>query len=647
MGYHFLMVSRFLFGCILALFVVARAAASADLDAQRESYVAALAALRAGDEARYQEHFARLDGYVLRNYAQYEYLKDRIEQTPTRVIRKFIADNGHTPLPELLRQKWLHALAARAEWSAFMREYADIPEDTELTCLYLARRLETGEQTAAVMGRIEALWNTGRRLPSACNPVFAAWKDAGHMTVDKVWARIGLAMEARELSLARDLAVHLPAAERIWVDRWQEMHRDPVRGLETLDYPIETPVARAIVKHGVVRLASRDPEEAMRQWRRLKQRHAFFGEDESYVLRHIGILAAQYRLPQALEWLSAVSAAPDDVSLKLWRVYAALWAGEWDAAKRFIAALPEEEQQSTRWRYWNARVLERNGDKTAARAIYAELARERDYHGFLAADRIGAAYSMQHVSVQATPEEIEALQARPALQAAKELYALGEIVDARRQWQWALREMNNRELQVAAVIARAWGWHDRAIHTVLLSGHPDDLELRFPVIYRDVIEANATEYKIDPGWIYGVMRQESAFVVDARSTAGAVGLMQLLPSTGRQMWRRLRLGGRIDEALLSVEHNVRMGVSYLKEVLERYGGHQVLATAAYNAGPNRVNSWMPARSLDADVWVETLPYSETRGYVKNVLAFAAVYEYRLGKPPTRLARRMPAIAPRS
>src|SRR5581483_8599139 len=180
-------------------------------------------------------------------------------------------------------------------------------------------------------------------------------------------------------------------------------------------------------------------------------------------------------------------------------------------ARRFIAALPEAEQRSTRWRYWSARILEKRGDRAGARRIYEALARERDYYGFLAADRIGGAYSMQNVAIDATDAEIAKLEQRPELQAAKELFALDQIADARRQWQWALRDLSNRELQVAAVIARRWGWYDRAIQTVVLSGHSDDLELRFPIVYGDVIEANAAEYKIDPSWIYGVVRQESAF----------------------------------------------------------------------------------------------------------------------------------------
>lgn len=645
----FLMMPRILIGCISLLLVIGARAepASPDLEAQRQYYAAALAALRAKDEKRYHQNVKLLDGYVLRGHAQYEYLKDRLDKSQTPAIRKFLQENAHTPLAEQMRIRWLHALADRGDWNGFMQEYVETLSDNELTCLYLARKLKSSEQGADLMKRVEQLWLTGRRHSPACDPVFAAWKKAGHMTADKVWARIRAAMENRDLTLAQAVGENLPAKERVWVERWLAMHRNPDRELDALNYPIETPVARMIVKHGVVRLAYRDAEESMRHWERLKARYQFFGEDDDYVLRHIGIIAAQNRSPLALKWLSAVSVRDDDTTLKVWRVYAALWAGEWDTARRFIAGLSEEEQRTPRWRYWNARALEQKGEKKQAKEIYTALARERDYYGFLAADRIGAEYSMQHVAIETSPEELTALQARPAVQVARELYTLGHIPDARRQWQWTIRGLNNRELQVAAVVARQWGWYDRAIHTVALSGHPDDLDLRFPVIYRGVIEASAAEYNIDPGWIYGVVRQESAFVVDARSEAGALGLMQLMPATGRAGLRRLKLNNRLDEALLTVEHNVRLGVGYMKEVLERYAGHQALATASYNAGPNRVASWIPAESRDADLWVETIPFNETRGYVKNVFAFAAVYEHRLGKRPTRLIERMPAVAPRS
>ena len=645
------MMSRFfvIFMLVTGFMVAANPAfaqdAVQDEDSLRRDYLAALEALKAGQTARFKTLYARLDGYILRGYLDYESLKNRVAAAPAADIERFLEQNSQAPISDIIRKKWLRILARRGDWDTFLKEYQDIEDEPELQCMRLSHLLKTSEQQAPLMAEAETLWLTGKPLPAACDPVFAAWRKAGHMTSDKVWARIRLAMESRNLRLAAQLARYLDPSERVWVSRWQAMHRDPVRRLQHITYPVETPVARMIVTHGIVRLAYRDPEEAMAQWQRLKEKYQFFGEDENYVLRNISILAAQDQLPQALPWLSAVSADPGDETLLLWRVKTALRTGQWEMARRFIAGLSEEQQQDSRWRYWTARILEATGDGDKAHTIYESLAQDRSYYGFLAADRIGVEYSMQHESVDASPEEVSAMLARPGIQMAQELYLIGQLIDARRQWSWTTRNMNNRELAVAAVIARQWGWHDRAILTVARSDQQDDLELRFPVLYRDVIEANAERYGIDPSWVYGVVRQESAFVPDARSQAGALGLMQLMPSTGRHAGRKINLPIRSSRALLNIENNLRLGVSYLKDVLGRNDGNEVLATASYNAGPNRVSSWMPQKAMDADIWVETIPFSETRDYVKNVMSYTTVYDYRLGSHPERLSNRMKSIVP--
>ena len=236
--------------------------------------------------------------------------------------------------------------------------------------------------------------------------------------------------------------------------------------------------------------------------------------------------------------------------------------------------------------------------------------------------------------------------ARPGIQMAKELFTMGETLAARRQWTWVTRQMNNRQLQVAALLARHWGWHDRAILTMGKTDQLDDLELRFPILYRDMVEDSAQKSKIDASWVYGILRQESAFVTDARSGAGALGLMQLMPQTGRQTGRLLNLNINSNSAILKIENNLRLGAGYLKNVLDVNRGHQVLATASYNAGPSRVKEWLPDDDgLDADMWVESIPFTETRNYVKNVLGYTVVYAYRLGNAPVRLQQRMGPILP--
>jgi soluble lytic murein transglycosylase len=616
-----------------------------DDETQRRDFQAALTALRAGETTRYNKLRESLDGYVLKGYLDHEALKDRVEQAPAAELRAFLGANGHIPGADAVRKRWLRLLAARGDWDAFLREYQDVEDDAELQCMRLNRLLRASEQQTALMQEIATLWNNDRRLPAACDTVFAAWRKAGHMTPEKIWERIRLAMEVRQLGLAGELAQYLDARDRVWVRRWVAMHRDPAAELERIAFAVETPVARMVVRHGIVRLGFRDVDEALKRWESIKQKYQFFGEDDNYVLRYLGILAAQEQSPIAVSLLARVSADPNDESLHLWRMRAALRAADWGATKHFVAALPQERRQKQEGRYWMARALEQTGETEQAHPLWQALARERGYYAFLAADRIGADYAMQHQPIVATPEEVSAMLARPGVLAAQELLAMGMMTEARRQWQWITRHMNNRELAVAALIAREWGWHDRAILTVSKSDHQDDLEIRFPVLYRDSIEASAVRHAVDPGLIYGVVRQESAFVPDARSPVGALGLMQLMPATGLLTSRRLNLPLRGTQAMLDVENNIKLGVGYLKDVLTRSDNHQALATASYNAGPNRVSGWMPRTELDADVWVETIPFNETRDYVKNVMAFSAVYDHRLGLKPVRLKERMPAVTP--
>ena len=634
-----------LFATWLLLFA-GLAGASVRVEQQRQDYLAALDALKAGRIENYRARLDKLDGYPLRGYAEYEFLKDRTATTPAAELRRFIADNKDAPIGEALRRRWLHRLADSGDWAAFVREYEDAEDDHELRCFRLARSWHEAPTAPAVHAQLQQLWLTGNKLPAVCEELFTPWRQAGQLSRDLVWARIKLSMEKRNLSFSEHLARHLPEDERVWVRRWISMHKDPVRELEGIKYPVDSELARTVVRYGLMRLAYNDAEIAMQRWQQLKAKHPFTEADNYYVVRTVGIIGAQAHLPVAAEWLAGIMPEEQDETLRQWRVRAAIRAGQWALANSFLRTLNEKEQREAQWRYWQARVWDTLGFKTKAREVFAPLARERGYYGFLAADRLAQPYSMQHVGVEVSPKEVSAMLARPGIQMAQELFGLGDVVAARRQWAHTTRRMSNRELEVAAVIAAQWGWHDRAILTMSRTENLDDLELRFPLMYRPIVEASAKANAIDAGWVYGVMRQESAFMSDARSSAGALGLMQLMPATGRLVGRALKPPVKTDEAILKIENNLQLGARYLRTVLNRYGGHQVLATAAYNAGPNRARDWLPAHTMEADVWVDTIPYTETRNYVKNVMAFTTVYDYRLGQPARRLQLRMPAVEPR-
>jgi soluble lytic murein transglycosylase len=283
-----------------------------------------------------------------------------------------------------------------------------------------------------------------------------------------------------------------------------------------------------------------------------------------------------------------------------------------------------------------------------ADAIYTELARDRSYYGFLAADRIEGDYRLNHRSLEYSDHELRLLAAQPGAMRARELHSLGRAINARREWRMFTHGMSDQELARAAKLADGWGWHGRAIMTVARTPHLDDLEMRFPLAYRDRVLKQARAKDLDPAWMYAIVRQESAFIADARSPAGALGLMQIMPGTGRKIGRSLERPLKNREQLLDADISLEFGSTYLRNLLDQWNGHPVLAAAAYNAGPHRVERWQPAqRSVSADLWIENIPYRETREYVRRVIAYTAIYERRLGRKSVRLSERLMPIPSRA
>ena len=639
------MPSRLVVVALLFVAAMPMTTAAANLEQARADYLAALKALERGRLSEFANLRARLDDYPLRAWADYAYFESRLADTPVSALRAFLAANPHAVVTAQLRRKWLQQLARDGDFDIFMKEFSAGERDLQLNCERLKYVLARDKTATATLDEIGKLWMTGESQPAHCDKLFDAWRATGQMTEDRVWERIWLATERRNLALVEMLAEELPRRDRVWVRRLLAMHRDPGEALAAIDYPVENRRAREIVRYGVARLAREDALAAMQSWRSLREEFEFFGEDENYVLRAVGVHAALQHRPEALEWLSAVSADPGDDTLRQWRVRAAVREAHWPTVLRFASMLSDAERADDEWRYWRARALQETGDTDAAREIFAQLARKRSYYGFVAADRVGSAYTWNAASAGVTADERSRVAALPGIRMAQELLVLGDMPEARRQWAFATAPLDNRALTVAATLAAEWGWHDRAIRTANKSGELDDLDLRFPVAYRGLIEANARAYDLDAGWIYGVIRQESTFLADARSPAGALGLMQLMPRTGRLVARELKMGKMPESRILDIENNLKLGAGYLRRMLDRNDNNPVLATASYNAGPHRVRSWLPASGkMPADVWVDSIPYGETRDYVKNVLAFTTIYDFRLGGKGDRIRSRMRDVA---
>lgn len=611
-------------------------------DVQRQAFIAAERALAAGRIEHFQTLAAQLRDYPLYPYLVFADLQRRLPNASSAEIHTFLANYAALPLAPQLRRAWLARLGQQAQWEPFLADYQpDLGDD--LRCYYAQAVLAVHGPDAA-KPVVEALWLTGHRLPHNCDALFKTWARSQRLTTTLVWERIHLAMHADHSRLALQLAQQLPADQRHWVALWQALRRDPEQLPKIPEWHQPTPVGGWILSDALQRLAARNAKAAGAYWRRIKDQAGLNSDQIGAVQRSIVLgLADQNDSPDEA-WLAQVKDPATLRRLRTLHILDALKDGDWDAALSWMDRLNDDERGSERWRYWRARALEAMGHLDEAAAIYARLALDRGYYGFLAADRNGTGYRFEERPLVYRADELARVEDIAAVQRARELFFTDHIVEARREWQSALDGMNQAQLLTAAQLAHEWGWHDRAIIALSQAQYWDDLQLRFPLVYRDEIVAQAKRHDVDPAWAFAVIRQESAFATDARSPAGALGLMQLLPTTARRLAHSLRLpfGGRYD--LLDAQTNIRLGIGYLKRVQERFSGHPVLATAAYNAGDSRVRQWLPAgHAMPSDLWIETVPYTETREYLKRVLTYTVIYQRRMGRAPVTLQERMPPV----
>jgi len=619
----------------------AQAAVPAD---PRSDFLAAEQALAQGDRAAYTDLAAGLRDYPLYPYLVYADLSGRLGSLPRDEVRTFLHRYGDTPLAWQLRHRWLAVLARRGHWHDYLADYRPT-RDVTLQCRQLQALIATGRADRA-LSRVEALWLHGSSRPKACDPVFARWLRAGNPGPALAWKRIDLAMAHGNLQLARYLRRFLPAGERAWVDYWITLHRHPERTASQPRPATRHPYLSRMLVHGMRRLAWREPLAALAMWRQLSTTRTFSGAQRHRVEQRLAAALLDQPDDAADAFYRRLRPGSGDTKLHELRLRAALARGDWQAYLAWHEELPPALRNQPRWQYWRARALSRLGRDDNAAAIYRRLAEERSYYGFLAADHAGLPYALAHSSAPA-PADLQArLAARPALRRSHELFALQRSLDARREWLSGTRDLRQAGLVTAAKLADAWGWHDQAILTIAQGRYWDDLELRFPLAYRDTVERQAVRQALDPAWVYAVVRQESAFRSDARSHVGATGLMQLMPATARRVARRLPEPPRVTGAALRrPEFNIMLGSAYLREVLDGLYHNRVLATAAYNAGPQRVRRWLPQQPMAADRWVELVPYAETRKYLKRVLTYTAIYQARLGHRPARLLEQMPLVQP--
>jgi soluble lytic murein transglycosylase len=633
-----------LFICaILAVFIRDGMAqqSSAQMEQQRHQFMQARNALRAKQMDRFKSLTDQLRDYPLYPYLLQLYLSSNLWRAKDSELIDFLERYGDLPTANDLRRDWLRYLARHGRWQTFVDNYTSQNDET-LRCYHLHARLQT-QNHAYLLEDARSVWLSGKSLPPQCDTVFALLYKSDLFTEDLIWQRIRLAMAAGNTGLAKYLSGFLKGNDNQWARRWLDVHSNSVQGTQNPKFK-DLPIAREILAYGIQRLVKVNIDLAISRWRELRDAYSFNSTQIDDIDRVIAINAASKKHAQAREILEQVRNSLVDEEIFHWRLATALRNKDWERLKRWTEGDPPIAEVTQRWRYWRARAYAATGNQTAAEAIHRITAQERDYYGFLAADELRLPYAMDHRSLPEDLIEWQKISVKPAIVRARELYLLGMIYSARREWRHAFHDLTSYQLQIAAGIAADWGWHDQVILTLGEANAHDDLNLRFPLPYEKLITSNAQKRQLELSWVYALTRAESIFIEDAQSSAGALGLMQVMPATGRETARILGIEKFMTSHLLEAATNVPIGTEYLRRMYERFNRNIVLATAAYNAGPGNVLKWLPENGcVEPEIWIEQIPFEETRKYVQRILYFASIYDWRLGSEIKPVRARMAVV----
>ncbi len=631
---------RILITVIAALLCTGPVAASTTALEQRQHFLDARAALAKGDAAQFQQLSEGLRDYPLHPYlVAWQMARQRV-LAPNQV-REFLDRHGHTPFTLPVREQWLRQLAHAGRWNEYLADYRPSSRG-ELRCNYHYAQLRSGNADAAWAGA-RVLWLSANRQEATCNRLFEAWEQAGGLTAGLRRQRLDLILRDGNMAFARQIAAGLPEEERSRVALWEKIHHYPALITSNEQLQDDNTNTHEIISYGLQRLARRDVQETIRLWRKVEERYAFTPQQRAGILNAVTLRLALSGDITALDWYRQIPAAEVDGNVRQFAIRVALRHQRWQDVLDALRTLPEDEAAGEEWQYWAARSLEALEETDTAMTHYHAIADNSSYYGFLAADRLDLGYNLSHAPVAVDDLTLAKLQQQPAMQRAYEFLQLNLVEEARREWENAIAAMQSNERLAAGKLANNWGWHDRAALTLARADHFGDLEIRFPLAYSELMMKEAESNTLDPAWIMAVARQESVMMPDARSPAGALGLMQLMPATGRKLAQQMKSGISDLRQLLHPELNIRLGSYYLRQLDRQFDGHAALATAAYNAGPRRVRQWTPTESIAADIWIDTIPYAETRQYVRRVLAYSVFYDQRLEKPVIRLRERMPVV----
>jgi soluble lytic murein transglycosylase len=592
---------------------------------------------------------ASLRAYPLYPYLQAARLRQALSGRPQLLpgaderAAAFVAAHADEPVARGLRRAWLDSLADRKRWDVFLRVYRDGDATVAQRCQSFVARIELG-RGASLARDIQKQWLTGRSLPE-CERAFAWLEERGLLTAELIGQRAHLALVSGNAPLARELAARLPAALAAPVLQWVSLLETPRESINAAIASSSVAVDSTALLAGWTRFARKDPQAAETTYESLVRSRGLDRASASPYALALALALAWDRDPGALEYFERVAPADLDDDALEWRVRAALWAKDWSRAAQSIAALSEADRRTARWRYWEARIAEQLHDSERARTLYESALADDSYYSALAAARLHRPIVPHPQALPLDREILEGLSRMPALVRARELFLCDMRAEAALEWRLALESLSASERVQAIRLAAEWGWYDQAVAAATAEHVFNAYDLLYPRPFDAEVRVAAEQAAIAPEIIYGVVRQESLYRTDAVSSAGALGLMQLQPATARstaRYWKRRRPA--VSE-LFDPRINLSLGAARLRMLLDRLEGQLPVALAAYNAGINAASRWLPSQPMDADIWIENIPYNETRGYVERVLWQSVLFSWLRSAEPQRVDDWLAPIEP--
>lgn len=604
---------------------------------QRSSYAAAEQRIRNLDEHEYAQLQQEFAGYPLWIYLEAEYLQRNLSMQQEAYLLSFMQRYYGSPPERQVRDAWLAYLARRNDAERYTRDYV-ARGNTEQECRYLGFRLAQNPDTQAladeIWPQVTRRWVQAVSQPKVCNPVFKQWVNAEQRTQAVVWQRFDAALNAGIWNIARYTRSLLsdraePGATEL-ASQLMALRQRPQRGLsQWAKLPHENPRVREHLYMALQQLSWADIDRTQAAWQAMRGQVTFSVQQQQVIDSQIGVVLAVRNEPEARDWFNSIDTSKLGPSAQHWYLATLLRSADFASVLEFTEHMDAGAQRD----YWQARALSELGRHLEAESIWQALAEARHYYGFMAAAYLGMEPNLERYAVEVDPEAMQQLKGRMETQRAHEFLQLGRYFDARREWNLVRARVTEDERVAAAILAEEWGWLDQSIRELASLGLTHDLERRFPIGFAEELVRETNKNNIDMSWALAIIRRESAFQVDAVSPVGARGLMQIMPSTAEHIQRTTSLARSPQRAanLHNPSENIRYGTHYLSELLRRNNGNWLLATASYNAGLQRVREWVPDAPIAVDVWIETIPFQETRDYVKAVLTYQQIYVSLLGR----------------